>query len=77
MNDGWIGDIEQVENYLAVVGADRDCDDKFKIWGQITVGLGGRDAVVHGNAEYEVDGHRCNLAAGLRSTSYGVGVKVF
>lgn len=77
MTDGWIGDLEQLEYYLSVVGADKDDEGKFKIWGQVTIGIGGREAVVHGNAEYAVNDHRCNLAAGLRSTSYGLGVKVF
>lgn len=76
-NDGWIGDVEQLEHYLATVGADQDEEGKFKVWGNVTVGIGGDEVVVHGNAEYAVDGHRCNLGAGLRSTSYGVGVKVF
>jgi hypothetical protein len=77
MHDGWIGDVEQLEHYLSVVKADKDHEGKFKVWGTVTVGIGGQEAVVHGDAEYAVDGHRCNLAAGLRSTSYGVGVKVF
>ena len=77
MDDGWIGDVEQLEHYLAVVKADKDAEGKLKVWGTVTIGIGGDEAVVHGDAEYEVDGHRSNLAAGLRSTSYGVGVKVF
>lgn len=77
MNDGWIGDVEQLEHYLAVVNADKDEEGRFKIWGGVTVGIGGDEAVVHGDAEYAVDGHHCNLGAGLRGTSYGLGIKVF
>ena len=78
MADGWIGSTEQVEHYLAVVGADKDADGKFKIYGGAPVSFmgAGDELCLNGEEEYSVDGHRCNLAAGLRSTSYGVGVKV-
>lgn len=77
MSDGWIGEVEQLEHYLATVGADQDEDGRFKVYGRVVFGLGGQEIVVDGDAEYSVDGYRSNLAAGLRSTSYGVGVKVF
>jgi hypothetical protein len=69
--------MEQLEHYLAIVGADQDEEGKFKIYGHITVGIGGMEVVVPGTAEYSVGDKRCNLVAGLRSTSYGVAVKVF
>lgn len=77
MSAGWIGEVSELTYYLAFVTADVDCEGKFKIWGNVTIGMGGEEAVVHGNAEYSVEGKRCNLAAGLRTTSYGIGVGVF
>lgn len=79
MTDGWFGDKEQLEHYLAVVGADQAEDGRFLIYNHGVVSfLGlGQELVVSGATEYSVDGRRCNLAAGLRSTSYGIAVKVF
>lgn len=69
--------VSQVEHYLSTVGADRTTEGRFKIWGSCAVGLDEEEIVVPGNAEYEVSGRRCNLAAGLASTSYGTAVAVF
>jgi hypothetical protein len=80
MPTGWIGDRESIEHYLSVVGADIRGNGEFKIYnGEKTVSfLGmGQEIVLNGDEEYSVKGHRCNLAAGMRSTSHGVGVMVF
>ena len=78
--DGWIGVMRELLHYLSVVGADRDDDGNFLVRGSICsfLGMGGENAevVVGGDAEYFVGGAARNLAAGLRSTSYGVGVRV-
>jgi len=78
-NNGWIGDREQLEHYLATVGADRDEDGKFLLYhdGVRSFMGGGQEMVVSGAVEYSVDGHRSNLAAGLASTSYGMKVAVY
>jgi len=77
---GWIGTQGQLEHYLAVVGADRDEEGRFLIWGRVVSFLGSTgenaEVVVDENAEYSVGGCRANLAGGLNSTSYGLKVKV-
>ena len=74
---GWIGDIEQVLNYLQVVGADRDANGNFKIYGEkVITGLDPNEIVIPAETEYSVNGHRKNLPAGLASTSHGVPVIV-
>jgi hypothetical protein len=77
---GWIGLTREVLQYLSVVGADRDEGGNFLVRGSICsfLGMTGEDAevVVAGDAEYFVGGAAKNLAAGLRSTSYGMGVCV-
>jgi hypothetical protein len=80
-HEGWIGIYRQLLYFLNVVGADKDAKGRPIVRGGISLFLGieneNNDVVVSGDAEYFVDGRACNLAAGLRSTSYGVGVKVF
>jgi hypothetical protein len=81
-NNGWIGIARQLTYFLSIVGADKDEDGRYLIGnGSVTsfMGVGGEnaDVVVDGEAVYFVDGRQCNLAAGLRGTSYGMGVKVF
>ena len=67
---------EQVEYVLGLAGADKDSEGKFLIYGEpVVFGLTG-DCVVPAGAEYAVGGKRVNLAAVLRSTSYGVSVMV-
>jgi hypothetical protein len=81
--DGWIGREEEVLFYLDVVGADRTADGKSFILrsqgaGVVNfMGIPGQDMVVAGDVEYFTHGKPCNLAAGLRSTSYGLAVKVY
>jgi len=76
-HDGWFGEESAIMNALRVVNADRCEDGKFKIYNEgLFTGLDG-GMVVPGNAEYSVNERRCNLAALLRSTSSGIGVKVF
>lgn len=78
MDDGWIGPLEEMLYYLSLAGADKDTEGRYLIHGQpVVIGIGGAEAVVPGATEYSVDGHRCKLAAGLRTTSYGVAVKVY
>ena len=80
-HDGWIGPCRQVLYYLKVVGADQDTDGWPIVTGGVALFLGiddeNNDVVVAGDAQYFVGSRPCNLAAGLRSTSYGLGVKVF
>lgn len=73
---GWIGMAGQVEHYLAMVGADRDEQGRFLVGGSVVVGMGGEEVVLGNDAYYLAGGQKCNLAAGLRSTSYGVAVAV-
>lgn len=79
--NGWIGRLSQVLHYLDVVGAEKNAEGQFMIYGSpVTsfMGLTGNDAevLVPCDAEYAVGGHRANLAAGLSSTSYGLAVTV-
>lgn len=77
---GWTGINRQLLHYLRIVGADRDEEGKFLVAGSIVtfMGIGGEDAdvVVGGDAVYFMQGQPCNLAAGLKTTSYGMGVIV-
>ncbi|MBA7528377.1 hypothetical protein ES705_20560 [subsurface metagenome] len=79
---GWIGLMGQVLHYLRVVGADRDEDGRFVTAGGDGVasflGLEGEnvDAVINADVVYFVGGKPCGLAAGLRTTSYGLGAVV-
>ena len=76
--NGWFGHIDALMNYLRVVRADRTDAGAFKIFGAPVIsGLDETEVVVSGEVEYEVDGRRCNLAAGLRSISQGMAVVVF
>lgn len=80
MSAGWLGDREWVEHYLRVVGADVRGNGEFKIYNdeRMVSFLGmGQEIVLSGEEEYSVKGNRCNLAAGMRSTSHGVGAVVF
>lgn len=81
LNQGWIGMADQIEHYLRVVGADRDESGKYKVYtnggrGPVSFLGMGEEIVLDGTEEYSVDGHHNNLAAGLRSTSYGCSVMV-
>jgi hypothetical protein len=77
---GWIGMLSQVTYFLRVVRADKDEDGKFLVDGDVASFLGqpgeNVEVVVPAGTCYFVGGQRCNLAAGLRSTSYDVGVYV-
>lgn len=73
---GWFGTPAQLDNFLRVVGADRDEDGKFLIGGTLAVGLGAQDVVVGSDAVYFVNGEPHNLALGLAGTSYGLSVVV-
>lgn len=74
--NGWIGDPEQLLHVLATVGADRDADGNFLVFGEPVIAGITSDVVVPAGAEYAVTGKRANLAALLASTSYGRPVKV-
>lgn len=78
---GWIGVNSQMMYALRVVGADRDEDGRFLIYGDMPVnflGLGGDNAevVVSDAVEYSVNGKRACLAGLMNSTSYGSKVTV-
>lgn len=76
-NLGWIGDPHQVVYVLGVVGADRDDQGNFMIFGEpIVFGIDG-DCVIPEGSEYTVGGKRCKLAALLADTSYGHKVQVY
>lgn len=73
---GWLGNPEHVLFVLRTVGADRDEDGNFLIFGEPVIsGLDG-DVLVLSGAEYSVCGKRANLAALLADTSYGTSVTV-
>lgn len=73
---GWIGDPEQLLHVLRTVGADRDAEGNFLVFGEpVIAGLTG-DVVVPAGAEYSVGGKRANIAALLADTSYGTQVTV-
>ena len=75
---GWFGNNREAMSYLSVVGADRDTEGKFLIYGApVSVGFDGTELVVPAETEYSVAGRRCNLAAGLATTSYGMSVRVY
>lgn len=79
MNDrlGWFGQPDQMLHYLRTVGADRDAEGQFLVAGMpVVLGLGGLDVVVPTETVYFVGGQPCGLAAGLRGTSYGIGMVV-
>jgi hypothetical protein len=78
--EGWFGVKSQVLHYLRVVGADRDEEGRFILKGEVAsyMGLGGEnvDVAIPAETQYFVNGQPRNLAAGLRSTSYGLKVYV-
>lgn len=80
---GWFGIQRQVLHFLRTVGADRDPTGNFLIGGtQVISGFMGLDegenteVVIPTETYYLSNGRQCNLAAGLRSTSYGTAVYV-
>lgn len=74
---GWIGDVHQLHHVLRQFGCDTTADGKFCVGGSITSFMGaGEEFVVGGDAVYFVQGQPRNLAAALRSTSYGLGITV-
>lgn len=74
----WIGPQDAVLHYLAVVGADKGSDGRYLIAGeQVISGMGKKEIVVPDATVYFVGGKPKKLAAGLSSTSQGVGVKLY
>lgn len=77
VGSGWIGDRSAVLHALAVVGADKDAQGNYLIAGEPVIsGLDPEEVVVPAGAQYAVAGKWHNLAALLRSTSYGSSVTV-
>lgn len=79
-HDGWIGPNSQMLFYLDIVCADKDAEGRYIISGAAPTSFMGdlnNDVVIPGDAVYFTQGKPCNLAAGLRSTSYGMAVKVY
>lgn len=79
--NGWIGPKRAVEWYLLMVGADRDPETgEFILSGKVASFLdmadGDPDVVIDGDVEFYRNGEPGMLAAGLRSTSAGVAVRV-
>ncbi|MDP3910176.1 MAG: hypothetical protein Q8Q14_07270 [Gemmatimonadales bacterium] len=76
--NGWIGSVDAVQNYLGVVGADKDADGKYLIGGDPPIyGDGGREIVLSDEVVYYMGGRPVPLAAALADTSQGVGIRVF
>ena len=76
-DDGWIGSASQLYHALRMFNCDTGADGKFHVDGNITTFMGaGDEFVVGGEAVYYVNGQPRNLAAALRSTSYGLGITV-
>jgi len=76
---GWFGLTSQVLHYLGTVGADRDEAGAFLLVGDEAPSSfmgAGVEVVIHESLCYLVGGKPVNLAAGLRTTSYGMGVVV-
>lgn len=77
MGNGWMGDASAMLNFLRVVGADQDEKGCFMVGGSISSFMGAGDEYVVGeDAYYLAGGQQRPLAAGLRSTSQGIGVTV-
>ena len=75
-NEGWIGSASELEHTLRMFNCDAT-DGKFHVDGSITSFMGaGDEFVVGSDAVYYVNGQPRNLAAALRSTSYGRGITV-
>jgi len=74
---GWIGNLEQLEYTLRIVGADQDPKDgKFLIYNEpVCFGLDG-DVVVGQETSYSINGEKANLAGLMNSTSYGIKITV-
>lgn len=79
---GWFGEPHQLDQFLRVVGADRESGqwligiDADHSDGVVTTGLDG-SVVVGSEVVYFVGGKAAGLASGLRGTSYGMSVMVF
>ncbi len=79
--EGWIGPVKDVLYALDLLGADQDGEGKYLVSGQVGVFLGGArpdaDILIAEDAQYFVKGQGAQLAAYMRSTSYGVGLKIY
>ena len=75
---GWIGTENQLMHTLRVMGADRDEDGKFLIYGSAPVSFMGmgEEYVVGDDTFYSVNGKKANLVTALSMTSYGTFVHV-
>ena len=78
---GWIGDAEQLFKFLEEIGADRDEEGRFCIYGpedSAPMSFLGMDQeyVIRSDLDYSVDGVRNNLADGLREARLGLSVMV-
>ena len=81
-NKGWIGTMREVLHFLDTMGADRDGDGRFLIYGEGGIasfmGAGGEnsDVVIPADTQYSRGGSRIGLAFGLSQTSYGLRITV-
>ena len=75
---GWIGYIDKVQHVLSTIGADKDQEGKFLIYGKPPVTfLGiGEEMLISDQTEYSVKKQRFGLAVLMNSTSYGLKVNV-
>ena len=82
LGSGWIGTMREVLHFLGTMGADRDDQGRFLIYGEGGVasfmGVGGEnsDVVIPADTQYSRNGSRIGLAFGLSQTSYGLRVTV-
>lgn len=73
---GWIGHPEHLLHVLSIVGADKDDEGNFLVYGEPVVTGLTVEVLVPTGAEYSVQGTRANLASLLTQTSYGSKVTV-
>jgi len=77
--DGWFGMNRELLHYLDIVGADKDPEGKFILGGAPPTSFmgAGEELVVPEETVYYCAGEPKKLASALRTTSYGLAVKVY
>jgi hypothetical protein len=78
-HEGWFGMHRELLHYLDIVGADKGTDGKFILSGAPPTSFmgAGEEICVPEETVYFCAGEPKKLAAALRTTSYGLAVKVF
>lgn len=77
-NTGWIGNVDQVLYTLGIMGADKDENGQFLVYGEAPISFmgAGQEMVISAKCEYSVKGQRVSLVGALCGTSYGQAVTV-